>query len=111
MYIVIIYFPVCDAISFEIKLSFLIKPFFFMTTKSGQKFKYLQNEKSFLGEKKKFIIFKGLSVVRTCLRPDNPSLISFINKLVNCVCVLIQENSPEKRIKPKTIHIFLTICL
>ena len=39
--------PVYDAINFEINLSFLIKPFFYITQKSSQKFKYLTNEKSF----------------------------------------------------------------
>ena len=42
MCIVIICFPVSDVIYFEINLS--------LTKKSEQKFKYLQNEKSFLGE-------------------------------------------------------------
>ena len=32
---------------FKINLSFLIKPFFYITKKSGQKRKYLKNEKSF----------------------------------------------------------------
>ena len=34
-------------INFEIKLIFLIKPFFLNTKKSKQKFKYLENDKSF----------------------------------------------------------------
>ena len=38
---------VCDVINFEIKLTFLIKQFSDMTKKSGKKFKYLKNEKSF----------------------------------------------------------------
>ena len=46
MCIVIIYFPVCDVINFEIGLSFLIKLFPHMTNK-GQRIKYLKNEKSF----------------------------------------------------------------
>ena len=33
MCIVIICFPVCDATKFKIKVSFLIKPFFFMNIK------------------------------------------------------------------------------
>ena len=32
--------------NFEIKLIFLIKSFIYMTKKSKQKFKYLENEKS-----------------------------------------------------------------
>ena len=46
-----------------------------MTEKSRQKFQYLENEKSFSGEKKAFFkIFKGLSVAKKCLRPESASL-------------------------------------
>ena len=49
--IVIVYCPVFDVVNFEINLSFLIKPFFdistFLTKKSGKTCKYLKNEKSF----------------------------------------------------------------
>ena len=38
--------PGQDVINFEINLTFLIKPFFYMTKKSKQIFKYLENEKS-----------------------------------------------------------------
>ena len=37
-------------LKFEINLIFLIKPFWYMTEKSRQKFKYNENEKSFWGE-------------------------------------------------------------
>ena len=37
----------CDVINFEINLIFLIKPFFYMKKKSRQKFKHLENKKSF----------------------------------------------------------------
>ena len=37
--------------NFKIELIFLIKPFFYMTKKSKQKFKYLENETSFLFKK------------------------------------------------------------
>ena len=43
----VICFPNCDVINFEINLTFLIKSFFYKTTKSRQKSKYLENEKSF----------------------------------------------------------------
>ena len=43
----VICFPDCDVINFEINLIFLIKSFFYKTTKSRQKSKYLENEKSF----------------------------------------------------------------
>ena len=36
-----------DVIDFEINLIFLIKLFSYTTQKSGQKFKYLENENSF----------------------------------------------------------------
>ena len=47
MYTAIVYFPVFNTINFEINLIFLINSFFYMTKKSRQKFKYLENEKSF----------------------------------------------------------------
>ena len=41
-----------------------------MTKKSGQKFKNLENKKTFRDEVKLFsIIFKGLAVVKNCIRP------------------------------------------
>ena len=54
--------PVCDVINSEINLSFLIKPFFYITKKSQQKCKYLRNgKKAFRVKKKTFlIILKGL---------------------------------------------------
>ena len=47
MCIAIICQPSCDVIDFEINLIFQIKAFSYMTKKSRQKFKYLENEKSF----------------------------------------------------------------
>ena len=46
----IVCWPGCEVIKFEINLIFLIKPFWYMNKKSGQKLKYLENEKSFWGE-------------------------------------------------------------
>ena len=50
--------------NFEINFFFMMKPFFGMTKKSGQKLEYLENEKGFYKMKWKafFIIFKGLSM-------------------------------------------------
>ena len=50
MYIAIVCYPGCDVIKFEINPVFLIKPFFYMTEKSKQTFKYLEDEKSFYSE-------------------------------------------------------------
>ena len=47
MCIVIICFPVCNVINFEINLNLFIKLFFYLTKKSRQKCNYLKNEKSF----------------------------------------------------------------
>ena len=47
MCIAIVCYPGCNVIDFQINLIFLIKPFLYMTKKSRQKSKYLQNEKSF----------------------------------------------------------------
>ena len=52
MCIAIVCFPGCDAINFEMNLIFLIKPFFYISKKSRQTVKYLENEKSFQGEMK-----------------------------------------------------------
>ena len=74
MCIVTVCIPDCEATSLEIYLSFLIKPFFYITKKSEQKIKYSKNEKNFKGEIKAcFIIFKGFSVAR-CIRPDSAFL-------------------------------------
>ena len=40
----------CDVINVEVNLIFLMKSFFFMTKKSWQKFKYIENEKTFQRE-------------------------------------------------------------
>ena len=40
----------CDVIKFEINLTFLIKPFWYITKRSRQKLKYFENEKSFWGK-------------------------------------------------------------
>ena len=47
MFIEIVCWPGCDVTNFEINLIFLIKPFLYMTKKSRQKLKYLENKKSF----------------------------------------------------------------
>ena len=47
MYIGISCCPVGDATNSEIKHSFFIKAFFYITIKTGQKFKNLKNEISF----------------------------------------------------------------
>ena len=52
MCIATVFFPAWGTINFEINLVFIIKPFFFMTEKSRQNFKYLDNKKSFKDETK-----------------------------------------------------------
>ena len=47
MSIEIAFFLGYDVIDFEINLIFLIKPFFYMTEKSRQNFKYLEKKKRF----------------------------------------------------------------
>ena len=56
MYLTLVRQPDCDVTKFEIKLIFLIKPFRYMTKKSRQNLKYLENEKSFLGKIKKHFL-------------------------------------------------------
>ena len=73
LYITIVCLRGCDVIKFEIDLVFLIKPFCYMTKKSRQKFKYLENEKSFWGQIKS--ILKWLLVVKNYPRPESARLI------------------------------------
>ena len=47
MCIVMVCLPGWDIINIEINLIFLINPFFYVTKKSRQKIKYIENEKSF----------------------------------------------------------------
>ena len=62
MCIAIVCFPGCGIISFENNIIFLIKPFFYMTKKSRQKFEYLENK--FL---EGFLLPKIVSDLRMCL--------------------------------------------
>ena len=65
-------FPGCDFINFEINLIFLIKWFFYMTKKSRQKCRYLENEKSFQGEIKSIVHqFSNGFQLPNILRPEN----------------------------------------
>ena len=45
-----------------------------MTKTSRQKLKYIEKEKSFLKYEAFFIIFKGLSFAKNCLRPKSAPL-------------------------------------
>ena len=47
MCIKIVCFPECDVINFGINLTFVIKPFLYMSKKIRQKLKYIENEKKF----------------------------------------------------------------
>ena len=50
-----------------------------MTKNSRQKFKYLENKKSFQGGIKSILInFKSLSVAKNCPRPESASLITTV---------------------------------
>ena len=73
---VIVCYPVCNVINFEINLSFLIEPFSYMTKNSEKKLKYLKNEKGEIksGNKKHFSSFlkdfqlsEIVSDLRVCL--------------------------------------------
>ena len=76
-------------IKFQINVIFLIKPFWYMTKKSRQKLKYLENGKSFQGEIKAFfIIFKGLSVAKNCLRPESAPLNQNVARYIFCDAVV-----------------------
>ena len=63
MGIAIVFFLGCDVINFEFTLNFLIRPFFYKTKKSKQKFNF-KLKRDFKMEKKK-----------NCLRSENAPLI------------------------------------
>ena len=68
MYIAVVCFPGCDLINLEINLIFLIKPFLFMTKKSRQKFKYIENEELLRWNKEHFSLFlKGFELPKIVL--------------------------------------------
>ena len=59
----------------KLTLSFSYQAVLLQDQKVKQKFKYLENEKSFRGEKKAFFtVFKGLSVAKSCVRCDSVPL-------------------------------------
>ena len=69
MYIAIVSVPDCYVIDFETNLTFLIKPLIYLNKKSGHKnLKYLRIKRAF------FIIFKGIVVVKSCLKRLSASL-------------------------------------
>ena len=57
-----------------------MKPFFYMAKTSRSKFKHLQSKKRAFKVKQKafFIIFKGISFAKYCLRPESVPLSSSI---------------------------------
>ena len=56
MCITIVCCPGCDAINIEINLIFFMKSFFYMTKKSRQNFKYIENKKGSWGKIKTFFV-------------------------------------------------------
>ena len=118
MCIIMVCFPGCDVLHFEINLMFLIKPFLSMTKKSRQKFKYLKNEKSLSGEIKSiFVIFKGLSVPKNCLRLESaplsqtkvvvPNLKELRNckqKIFFCACLENRNRKVAEMLLPSTLR-------
>ena len=66
-----------------------------MTKKLREKFKYLENKKSFYKKQQTFlIIFKGFSVAKYCLRPESVPLIALYLLQEH---VTIEIKNPNKR--------------
>ena len=77
----IVCFPGCGVMNFGINLVFLFKLFLYLGKTFSHKYKYLENKKSFLGETKMiFHHFKGLSVVKSCFKPESAP-VRYINIL------------------------------
>ena len=90
--IAVICFLGCDAIDFKINLIFLVKPLLYMTKKSRKIWNILGTKRAFKVKPKAFfIIFKGLSVPKYCLRPE--------------VALL---NSPRNRVAAQSFSYFVS---
>ena len=83
MRIVINCCPVFDVINFEINQSFLIKPFFYMTKKSGQKCNISRTKELLTCNKKHFSsIFSLKSIKIYFLEGESPTLKCRISKIL-----------------------------
>ena len=91
--ILLLCFPGCDVVNFEINLTFLIKRLFYMTKNSRQKFEYLENKKSLGGEIRSiFHYFHRAFSGQNCLRPESAPLIAFCNTFSGCYhCTSLSE--------------------
>ena len=100
--IAVVCFPGCHVIIFDILVLFLIKPFFYITKNSRQKFKYLENKKSFQGEIKNIFLsfFKGLSDITNFLRPESLPLDHLTPMLLSC-------RNQSNKLQCKLFHWFL----
>ena len=100
-FIVIVCFPDCDVINFEIYLNFLIKPFFNITKNVRTKI-YISSERRVFKMKQKtlLIIFKGLSLKQiksTSLEGESLTLINFFSiwNHLQTYCFLIISGGKE----------------
>ena len=72
MCIAIVCFPGSDFINFEPNLIFLIDPFFLMTKSQDKNLNILRGKRAFkVKEKVFFVIFKELSVSKSCLKLES----------------------------------------
>ena len=79
--ITVICFPGCDVINFEINLIILMKPY--MIKNSRHDLNILRMNRAFKVKLKAFFItFKGLSIVKNCLRPESVALNNPIAELL-----------------------------
>ena len=93
-FVVITCCQICDVMNFEINLSFLIKPLFYITKKSGQKCKAL------------FIIFKGpsLTQIKTIFLECESSTLKALIKTKNIRVLL----PPNKNVALKADLVYLS---
>ena len=90
--IAVICFPGCDVINFEINLIILMKPY--MIKNSRHDLNILRMNRAFKVKLKAFFItFKGLSIVKNCLRPESVALNNPIAELLIFWSNLIITNS------------------
>ena len=74
--ITVVCYPGCNVIKFDINLIFLIKLFCYITKSQDKNLNILRTKRAFdVKQKAFFIIFKGLSSAKNCIRAECASLI------------------------------------
>ena len=112
MRIAVVCYPVCGVINFEVYLSFVIKPLFWMTKKSEQILNISITKRPFNVKWKPFsIIFKSLSVTKICLTLESAPLKGMLIKEIRLLINIISQLFYKHEIKNYYLNITKTFAL